>query len=207
MNKHTLKRSGPTVVLIPLVLLLLFSTTLMFTMLLGKQSDDTAKGEPSFPTLNDSEDSSVNSSLSVSEKETTDIPPQNTTPISKGSRITSHTGTYLNLYVDYSSIEENDSFTVTVTVGVDCYSLSVGSRDQLGTVTVNGETQTFSSPKIDREENTRANIDFTTLTFTVPKQLDGSATLEISASWVFNGTYHGKSLGTITLSDTVTLPS
>ena len=120
-------------------------------------------------------------------------------------RITSKTGTYLNLYVNCTTMDLGDNITVTVDVGIDCYSITVGARPDLGQVTVNGKTQTFSSPKITKEENVRSSIHFETLVFVIPKPLNGEATIDISASWVFNGTYGGKELGTITLSETFTV--
>ena len=120
-------------------------------------------------------------------------------------RITSKTGTYLNLYINCTTMDHGDTITVTADVGIDCYSILVGARPDLGQVTVNGKTQTFSSPKITKEENVRSSIHFETLVFIIPKPLNGETTINISASWVFNGTYGGKELGTITLSEIFTV--
>lgn len=42
-------------------------------------------------------------------------------------------------------------------------------------------------------------------TFTVPHSSDGTKTLNISAGWVFNGTYNGTYVGTVSVSSSVTL--
>lgn len=197
-------RSDKATVLFPVVLILLFLLLIVGLFLMMKAPADIPPNdeESTLPALTETTSSAPLGQETTKTQETTVTPP----PSGENSgRITSKTGTYLNLFLDYTAVDNGNTVTVTVTVGIDCYSISVGERDSLGSVSINGTTKTFSSPKITKEENTRSYITFETLVFTVPKPLNGDTTLDISASWVFNGTYGGKELSTIGLHSVVTV--
>ena len=184
--------------LIVLLVLLVIAVAVMMTRNRGESGgeDDTT-----LPQITDGTTASLGGNTPIGK------PPALTLPSApeKSRRLTSKTGTYLNLYIDYTTVDNGDTITVTASVGIDCYSISVGARKDLGEITINGKTQTFSSPKITKEENVRSSIHFETLVFTVPKHISGETTLNISASWIFNGVYGGKELGTITINETITV--
>ena len=182
-----------------LIVLLVLLVVLVTVIMTGNRKNPDRETDLTLPQINGTTDSVITGETVKQPALTLPTIPENS------RRLMSKTGTHLNLYIDYTTVDNGDTLTVTINVGIDCYSISVGARKDLGQVTVNGKTQTFSSPKITKEENVRSNIHFETLVFTVPKQLNGDTKLKISASWVFNGTYGGKELGTISLDETITV--
>ena len=114
--------------------------------------------------------------------------------------------TYLGLYCEWSATQNvsNNTSSVTLNVYLKYYSLYVGARDN-GKVSINGTSTTYSSPAISEGTNTWNTKLLKTYTVSVPHNSDGTKSCALSASWSFNGTYSGVSIGTITASTTVTL--
>lgn len=113
----------------------------------------------------------------------------------------------LTLYCEWSSTPNNagNYSTVTVTAYLIHYELYAGSRTT-NTITCGNETQSYTSPSISYSSNSSKK---TTLlgskSFTVYHNDNGSKSVSLSASWVFNGTYSGTSVGTVTASTTAVL--
>ena len=114
------------------------------------------------------------------------------------------------LYCEWTGTKEpsSNSTTITLSVYLRYYTIDVGPRDNCS-VTINGITQYFSTPVIeDLSSSSWQNVLLTTKTQKVTHNADGSKTgVSLSASWPFNGTYSGTSIGTITASTTVDLDS
>lgn len=112
-------------------------------------------------------------------------------------RLTSDSGTSLNLILDWVRTPCGDTDTVTVVLRLTSYRLSVSERPGMGVLTVAGETVPFSTPALDIQGNDAPTVtDLYTHTFTVP----AGATVSLSATWPFNGTYAGVDIGTLSLS-------
>ena len=87
--------------------------------------------------------------------------------------------------------------TLTVTIRLSSYSLSVGARPYLGKVTVGNETLTFSTDALEiRENGTPTLTELFSHSFTIP----GGETVSVSASWHFGGTYSGVAIQELTVS-------
>ncbi|MBP5463030.1 MAG: hypothetical protein J6Y20_13050 [Lachnospiraceae bacterium] len=114
------------------------------------------------------------------------------------------------LYCEWTSAKEasSNSTTITLNVYLRYYTIDVGGRSNCS-VNINGVTQSFSTSAInDMSSSSWHNVLLTTKTQKVTHNADGTKTgVTLSASWPFNGTYSGTSIGTITASTTVNLDS
>lgn len=110
------------------------------------------------------------------------------------------------LYCEWSGVQNiSGNYTdVTLTVYIRYYNLSVGEKTN-STVSINGVSETYTSPAINNYPAKDVYHWIKTYTVKVPHNSDGTKTCTLSASWPFNGTYAGTSVGTITASTTVTL--
>lgn len=115
--------------------------------------------------------------------------------------------TYLGLYCTWSatqSITGNYS-DVTLKVYLKYASLYVGARDD-AKVSINGTSETYSTPAISEDSNSNHSKLLKTKTVRVNHGSNGKKEdVALSASWRFDGTYAGTSIGTITASTTVDL--
>ena len=116
--------------------------------------------------------------------------------------------TYLGLYCTWSATQSvtGNYSDVTLKVYLKYASLYVSARDDC-TASINGTSETFSSPAISEDDTSTTHSKLLkTKTVRVNHNSDGTKTgVKLSASWRFDGTYAGTSIGTITASATVSL--
>ncbi|MBE6633959.1 MAG: hypothetical protein E7620_06425 [Ruminococcaceae bacterium] len=111
----------------------------------------------------------------------------------------------LTFFAKWSAVSYNGKkATVTVKVGITCYSISTGKHK--GSVTVNGETKTFSTRAIESTTHEKKKFDFAELTFTVDLDEDGLSLMEIDAEWEFEDTEGGSFIESFTASAIIKLP-
>lgn len=116
--------------------------------------------------------------------------------------------TYLGLYCTWSATQSvtGNYSDVTLKVYLKYASLYVSARDDC-TASINGTSETFSSPAISEDDTSTTHSKLLkTKTVRVNHNSDGTKTgVKLSASWRFDGTYAGTSIGTITASATINL--
>ena len=100
----------------------------------------------------------------------------------------------IRLLLDYTAEQAEDgSVTLTINVGLSCYELWCSAKTDMGTITVNGVSRTFSTDAIDHMTHEKAYIPFLTQTYNAT----GSQSASIEVSWNFNGVYGGTEIGTL----------
>ena len=100
----------------------------------------------------------------------------------------------IRLILDYTAEQAEDgSVTLTINVGLSCYELWCSAKTDMGTITVNGVSRTFSTDAIDHMTHEKAYIPFLTQTYNAT----GSQSASIEVSWNFNGVYGGTEIGTL----------
>ena len=119
-------------------------------------------------------------------------------------RITSNTGTGLNVVADWTAVSQQDS-KVAFTVNVYLQSYGISTVSQPVTVSVGGESTTVYGSAVNYDGNSQKETHLATVNVTVTLAPGGTASFPISAAWQYNGSYSGQSFGTITASGTVTL--
>lgn len=114
------------------------------------------------------------------------------------------------LYCDWTGKQsQGGNYTdITLNVYLRFYTIEVGSRSN-STISINGETETYTSPAInDYKTKEWHNVLLKSKTVRVKHNADGTKTsVNLSASWRFDGYYSGVKIGTITASTTVDLDS
>lgn len=113
------------------------------------------------------------------------------------------------LYCEWSGTQSiTGNYTdVTLKVYLSYYTLEVGARSD-STISINGVSETYTAPAIDDYSSGWKKKLLKTKTVRVSHNADGTKSgVVLSASWRFSGTYSGVSIGTITVSTTVTLNS
>ena len=113
------------------------------------------------------------------------------------------------LYCEWSGAQSiTGNYTdVTLKVYLSYYTLDVGARSD-STISINGVSETYTVPAIDDYSSGWKKKLLKTKTVRVSHNADGTKSgVALSASWRFSGTYSGVSIGTITVSTTVTLNS
>ncbi len=113
---------------------------------------------------------------------------------------------YLTLYCEWSASQSTTGnySDVTLSVYLKHYELYVGSRSD-STISINGTSETYTAAAINQSSNTAHTTFLKSKTVRVYHNASGGASIALSASWRFSGTYSGVSIGTITASTTVTL--
>ena len=102
---------------------------------------------------------------------------------------------HIQLLLDYTVEQTTDgTTTLNLSVGLSCYELWCGAKSDMGTITVNGVSRTFSTDAIDHMTREKAYIPFLTQTYNAT----GSQSASVEVSWVFNGNYGGVDIGTLT---------
>ncbi len=100
----------------------------------------------------------------------------------------------IRLILDYTAEQAEDGgVTLTINVGLSCYELWCSAKTDMGTITVNGVSRTFSTDAIDHMTHEKAYIPFLTQTYNAT----GSQSASIEVSWNFNGVYGGTEIGTL----------
>ncbi len=93
-----------------------------------------------------------------------------------------------------------DDLTATVTVELHLACFAITTPEHAGAITVNGKTQTFSTPQIVIKVNSAQDLPLAKMTFDVKLDKNDPA-IELEAEWEFNQTYNGTKIDTVTLSD------
>lgn len=114
------------------------------------------------------------------------------TPIT--GQIASVQSNHIKLLLDYTVQQQNGNVMLTLDVGLSCYELWCSAKTDMGTITVNGVSRTFSTEAINHMESEKAYIPF----FTQSYNAAGGQSASIEVSWSFNGTYGGTEVGTLT---------
>ena len=114
----------------------------------------------------------------------------------------------MTLVADYSYTQNTSANTSTVTVALKLtnhYALYASALS--GSYISVGGSKTNYTTSISYGGSSTTTTTLTTKTVTVTHNSDGTATCNISGTFVMNGTYRGSSVGTMTVSQTVTLPT
>ena len=99
----------------------------------------------------------------------------------------------LTLCVDWEAVTYDEkTATVAITVDIHCFGISTGKHEL--TVTVNGETQTVTTPIIVSQKNYEKTFPFVDLTFEVDLTKSPVNTLDICATWDYVGVYNGQEI-------------
>ena len=118
-------------------------------------------------------------------------------------RITSDTGTGINLVIEYTvGAKQGSTRTVEVKVYLESYSLNVGARGNTNYVRVGDETIYFSTEAISYDGTAKKVTQFAAHTFTTDTT---NSTLPIYALWNFNGVYSGKPISAIIIENNIEL--
>lgn len=113
----------------------------------------------------------------------------------------------MTLQADYSYTQNTSANTSTVTVTlklINHYALYASALT--GSYISVGGSKTNYSKSISYGGSTTTNTTLATKSVTVTHNSDGTATCNISGTFVMNGTYRGYSVGTMTVNQTITLP-
>lgn len=113
----------------------------------------------------------------------------------------------MTLQADYSYTQNTSANTTTVTVIlklVDHYALYATALS--GSYISVGGSKTNYSKSISYGGSATTDTELTRKTVTVTHNSDGTATCNISGTFVMNGTYRGSSVGTMSVNQTITLP-
>ena len=117
------------------------------------------------------------------------------------------TGSF-GLYCEWEATQSRSGnySNVTMDVYLSYYTLSVSARTS-ATVSINGVSETYSTPSISRSSaSSWTKKLLKTYTVKVDHNANGTKTgVKLSASYPFNGTYSGVSISTITASTTIDL--
>ena len=96
------------------------------------------------------------------------------------------------LLLDYTAEQAEDgSITLTLDVGLSCYELWCSAKTDMGSITVNGVSRTFSTDAIDHMVHEKTYIPFLSQTYNAT----GNQSASVEVSWYFNGTYGGTEIG------------
>ena len=113
----------------------------------------------------------------------------------------------MTLQADYSYTQNASANTSSVTVILKLanhYALYTSALS--GSYISVGGSKTNYSKSISYGGSTTTTTELTRKTVTVTHNNDGTATCNISGTFVMNGTYRGSSVGTMTVNQTITLP-
>ena len=110
-------------------------------------------------------------------------------------QIASAQSEHIRLLLDYTVQQSEDGdVTLTLDVGLSCYELWCSAKKDMGTITVNGVSRTFSTDAIDHMVSEKTYIPFFTQTYNGT----GSQSAAVDVSWAFNGKYGGADVGVLT---------
>lgn len=112
----------------------------------------------------------------------------------------------LTLYCEWTSTPNNagNYSTVTITAYLIHYALYAGSLESK--ITCGSESSSYTPPAINYSSNTtKKTTKLGSKSFTVYHNANGSKSVNLSASWTFNGTYSGTYIATATASTTAVL--
>ena len=113
----------------------------------------------------------------------------------------------MTLQADYSYTQNASANTSTVTVTLKLYNhYALYASALTGSYISVGGSKTNYTKSISYSGSTTTTTTLATKTVTVAHNSDGTATCNISGTFVMNGTYRGYSVGTMTVNQTITLP-
>ncbi len=121
-------------------------------------------------------------------------------------RIISQNNYKIKLIVDWEVISRNaDEAKIKLTLKLLCYSLTVSPRDKYAnTLTVGGKSYGFTSPRIDSGAVSKTEYLLDTVEITMPL-VNGQGSVEVSATWLFNGNYAGEQIKYVTAEGIISL--
>lgn len=128
-----------------------------------------------------------------------------TRSINQSGSFESNTGTKMIMYVNWTAVSENsETVTLNFNIVLSTYTLSVGPHN--GVITVNGVDYKFTSPGISyRSEKVRNEASLATVTATVTVPAGQAASIPVSASWDFFGTYGGVEISQVTAGGNISI--
>lgn len=101
---------------------------------------------------------------------------------------------HICLLLDYTAEQAEDgTVTLTFDVGLSCYELWCSAKTDMGSITVNGVSRTFSTDAIDHMVHEKTYIPFLTQTYNAT----GNQSASVEVSWYYNGTYGGTEIGAL----------
>ncbi|MBQ8508544.1 MAG: hypothetical protein IJ493_01415 [Clostridia bacterium] len=107
----------------------------------------------------------------------------------------------LRLVVNYDChMEADGGVTIDFEVGLESYDINCGARVDTGKLIVDGTEQTFSTDAIAHEGRTLLYTPFASYTYA---NAEGQTSCGVNASWIFNGSYAGVRIDTLTASATL----
>ena len=119
--------------------------------------------------------------------------------------IESSTGTNLEIGVEWTSTANAAANSSTVTARVFLHHYQIYCAALTGSYVTVGESTEYFSHAVSSSSGGLQKTYIAERTFTVPHSSDGSKSVRIAAGYVFNGTYNGHYIGTLTVSGTATL--
>lgn len=125
--------------------------------------------------------------------------------IEASGKFSSETGSNLEIHIDWAVISSTDTTaTIRAEAYLTHYSIWVSARNN-GTLKIGNSSQTFSTEAITYDGKAKQTQPLATATVDVPLQEDGTATVEISVSWPFWGSYSGIKIDHLTCGGKVTV--
>ena len=114
----------------------------------------------------------------------------------------------MTLQADYSYTQNTSANTSSVTVILKLANhYELYSSALSGSYISVGGSKTNYSKSISYGGSTTTTTELTRKTVTITHKSDGTATCNISGTFVMNGTYRGSSVGTMSVNQTITLPT
>lgn len=114
----------------------------------------------------------------------------------------------MTLQADYSYTQNTSANTSNVTVILKLANhYALYSSALSGSYISVGGSKTNYSKTISYGGSTTTTTELTRKTVTITHKSDGTATCNISGTFVMNGTYRGSSVGTMSVNQTITLPT
>lgn len=135
----------------------------------------------------------------------TTIPAPVTTaaPITASGKFSSETGSNLEIHLEWSVIGNTDkAVTVRAEAYITHYEIWVSARHG-GKLIIGNSSQSFSTEAITYDGKKKQTVTLTSATVDIPLGADGTATVDISVSWPFIGTYSGIKIDNLTCGGTV----
>ena len=167
----------------------------------NSSSASTGSGNSGITIVDPPKENGKNSSNSSSSSQSSSYVPVGSV-IGSGS-VYSSSGTGMNLVADYTATVASDS-SVNVKVSVNLLHSSLYTKSNSLTISFGGNSVTLSAPSISYDGGSKTT-NLGSHTFTVPLSRGNKNTFTLSASWQFQGTYGGKSIPSLSCSQSVTL--
>jgi len=115
-----------------------------------------------------------------------------------GGQFVSHQSEKIKLLANYEcTMLPTGVVQIDLEICLESYDINCGARIDTGKITVNGETQIFSTDALVHEGRTKTVFPFTWYTH---QSESGETSCEIDVSWLYNGTYAGEKIDTLTAS-------